>query len=304
MPSFKAPLNKIISKLIFLGLLVYIGYNIVLVYQRSESVSNFVFKIWNYVVIKSPDFQLTVGKLFLEIGLLIGSYYLSQFLSKRFVNKILLKTRLDVGARSSILKLSNYLIFVIFIIISLSIAQIPLTAFTFIGGALAIGAGFGSQNMINNFVSGIILQIEKPIKVGDIVQVDGQIGKVEEIGARSTKVLLSNSTHFIIPNSFFLEKHISNWHFKNDLVKSKILVDLSLSQDYELFKNQMSAIFKEIPIKDFSFLILEIKNSGYSVEITIDLRIDSVNKNETESLIKSKIIELYQSKKILLSLPK
>lgn len=198
MSFMKTSLNKLISKLIFFALIVYIGYNAFLVYQKSESVSNFIIKIWNYVVIKNVDFQLTVGKLFLEIGLLIGSYYLSQFLSKKFVNKILLKTRLDVGARSSILKLSNYLIFIIFVIISLSIAQIPLTAFTFIGGALAIGAGFGSQNMINNFVSGIILQIEKPIKVGDTVQVDGQLGKVEEIGARSTKVLLTNILLFRI----------------------------------------------------------------------------------------------------------
>lgn len=302
--NLKLTWNKIVAKIILITLIGYILYNLFLVYQKSESVSNFINKIWNYTVIKNNDFQLTVGKLFIEIGLLIGSYYLSQYLSKKILAKVLQKTHLDVGAKASILKLSNYGIFLILAIISLSVAQIPLTAFTFIGGALAIGAGFGTQNIINNFISGIIIQIEKPIKVGDSVQVDNQFGKIDEIGARSTKVLLVNNTHLIIPNSFFLEKNISNWNLKNDLIKCKINLDLNLSQDFEEFKNQVIKSIEHFQLSKLNLAIQEIKNSGYQIEISFDIKINSINKNEIETQIKEKILELHQKNIIKLAISK
>jgi potassium-dependent mechanosensitive channel len=292
--TFKTPWNKIVAKIILMGLVSYIVYNLFLVYQKSESISNFINKIWNYVVIKNVDFQLTIGKLFIEIGLLIGSYYLAQYLSKKLVSSILQKTSLDIGARSSVLKLSNYGILTVLVIISLSLAQIPLTAFTFVGGALAIGAGFGTQNIINNFISGIIIQIEKPIKVGDTVFIEGQNGKIDEIGARSTKVLLNNNTHLIIPNSFFLEKNISNWHLKNDLIKSKILIELHLTQSFEKFKIHLTKNLEDIHLTNLDFSIIDIKPTGYISEISFDLKMDSVNKTEIESKVKEKIIELSQ----------
>ena len=87
--------------------------------------------------------------------------------------------------------------------------NIPLTAFALAGGALAVGIGFGSQNVVNNFISGLILLTERPIQIGDIIEIDGTQGQVERIGPRSTRIKTFEGIHLIIPNSAFLEKNVA-----------------------------------------------------------------------------------------------
>lgn len=296
-------ITKIIAKIILVVLVCYIGYSLYNVYNSSDSIAMFFKRIFNYSIIDSGDVKFTIGKIGMEIGLLIGSYYLADLLTNNFIVKILDRTNLDHGGKASVLKLSNYILVFIFVVISLSLAQIPLTAFTFIGGALAIGAGFGSQNMINNFISGIIIQIEKPIKVGDTVQIENSIGKIDEIGVRSTKVLLPNNTHLIIPNSFFLEKNITNWHLKNGLVKTRIIFELSLAQSFDELKTRIETLVVNKPEARDTLIILitEIKPSGYVVEVAFDLSIDAENKNEIESEIRAQIISLHHQAKIKLT---
>lgn len=294
--------STIFSKLIVIGMSLYAGYFLYDMFKDSPSISKFFTDLLNYSLVKNNEANITIGKLILEIGLLVLSFYLSKLFSKKIVTKILNKTHLDLGAKESVLRLSQYIMLFILIGLSLSLTQIPVTAFAFVGGALAIGAGFGSQNMINNFISGLIIQFEKPIKVGDTVQVETSVGKVVEIGVRSTKIRLSNKTFLIVPNSFFLEKNITNWHFHNDLVRSKIMLELDLSQDFEKFKetikNQFSSILNK---KELHINISEIKNTGYNVEIAFDVNMDTEDKSKLESLCRSKIISLYNHKEILLS---
>ena len=106
-------------------------------------------------------------------------------------------------------------------LIALQAVNVPLTLFTFVGGALAIGVGFGSQNIVNNFISGLILLAERPIKVGDLVEIGEMQGTVEAIGARSTRVRSSKNIHVIVPNSHLLEKEVVNWTLTDDSVKTR-----------------------------------------------------------------------------------
>jgi small-conductance mechanosensitive channel len=85
-----------------------------------------------------------------------------------------------------------------------------LTVFTFFGGALAIGVGFGAQNIVNNFISGLILMVERPIKINDVVEVDGQRGRILSIGARCCQLRLSSGVDILVPNSHFLERNVIN----------------------------------------------------------------------------------------------
>lgn len=84
--------------------------------------------------------------------------------------------------------------------------NIPLTAFTFLGGAIAIGVGFGAQNLINNFISGFIIMAERPIKIDDMIEVEGNFATVEDVGARCTRIRTAGNVHILVPNSSFLEK--------------------------------------------------------------------------------------------------
>ena len=89
--------------------------------------------------------------------------------------------------------------------------NIPLTVFAFLGGALAIGIGFGAQNLMNNFISGLILLLERQIKVGDIIEVAGSTGKVTHLGSRCSRIRKFDGVELLVPNSAFLEKEVTNW---------------------------------------------------------------------------------------------
>jgi len=90
-----------------------------------------------------------------------------------------------------------------------------LTQFSFLAGAFGVGLGFGLQNIMNNFVSGVILLFERPIKVGDIIQIDTNVGKVERIGIRASVILLTNGSEMIVPNGNLISNPVTNWTLSN-----------------------------------------------------------------------------------------
>jgi len=116
---------------------------------------------------------------------------------------------------------------------ALHIAGIPLTAFTVVGGALAIGIGFGSQDILRNFISGIIIMIERPVRVGDRIEIEGVEGRVTEIGTRSTKVRTVENKHWIVPNSAFLEQNVLNWTLVDSVVRMEIKVGVAHRSDVQ-----------------------------------------------------------------------
>src|SRR6185436_6726185 len=105
--------------------------------------------------------------------------------------------------------------------------RIPWTVFAFMGGALAIGVGFGAQTLINNFISGVILLCERSIRVGDIVEVDDQRGKIVRVGFRNSLVSRGDGIEVLVPNSQFLEKKVVNWTLSDDLVRYVISVGVA-----------------------------------------------------------------------------
>jgi potassium-dependent mechanosensitive channel len=93
--------------------------------------------------------------------------------------------------------------------------KIPLTIFAFLGGAFAIGVGFGAQNLLKNVISGILVLIERPLRVGDLIEVDNVRGRVTTIGLRSSTVRDAKGIETLIPNSSFLERHLTNWTYSS-----------------------------------------------------------------------------------------
>jgi small-conductance mechanosensitive channel len=115
-----------------------------------------------------------------------------------------------------------YVLLASFTLLALRMVSFPLTAFTVLGGALAIGLGFGSQNVMNNFISGLILMLERPVRAQDVIEVDGIPGTIEHIGARSTQIRSADGRHIIVPNSFFLESNVVNWTLADDVVRARV----------------------------------------------------------------------------------
>ena len=122
----------------------------------------------------------------------------------------------------------------ILIVTTLDVMNVPLTAFAFLSGAVAIGVGFGAQNIINNFISGWILMWERPIRIGDFLEVDGARGSVETINTRSTRIRRVDGVHMLLPNSKLLENTVVNWTLIDNLTRTSVRVGVAYGSDCKL----------------------------------------------------------------------
>ena len=135
--------------------------------------------------------------------------------------------------------------FVIVGFIVLDLLQVPLTAFAFISGAIAIGVGFGAQNIINNFISGWILMWERPIKIGDFLELGEVRGTVEAINIRSTRIRRLDGVYLLVPNSHLLENTVTNWTLTNRVVRTSVIVGIAYGSDVELATHLLEQVADE-----------------------------------------------------------
>lgn len=187
--------------------------------------------IWNFSIVEVQGAHVTVGKLFLAILVVVFGYRIAKKISQKVSDNILKPLQLAEPAKLTIQKMVFYGLFVLVALMALQMLGIPLTALTVLGGALAIGVGFGVQNLFNNFISGLILLMEQPIRVNDFIEVDGLYGVVEAINFRSTFVKTIDNTHIVVPNSVFLENKVLNWTLSDDIVRTKVAVGVAYGSD-------------------------------------------------------------------------
>lgn len=231
-----------------ISLLLMGGYIFQRLYHHQPLVKKLVDEVgvfWETVVFAPAN--LTTGSIVSLLFLLTIGIKSSKYLAYQIGDRFLRNTKLNKGARAAVENLSYYILVVLFVLVALTIAKVPLTIFTFFGGALAIGLGFGSQNIVSNFISGIILQVEQPVKVGDIIEVEGVIGVVEHIGGRSTKILSGNNTHLILPNSSLLDKNLVNWTLQDNVIRSKIKVGIAYDSDLDLVHKVITETLDSFP---------------------------------------------------------
>jgi small-conductance mechanosensitive channel len=199
----------------------------------DENVLSLFKDAWFFKIITVDGNPITVGSILIGVLFLIIGLITSKIISRLILKNITIKFSLERNINNILEKMAFYFLSIIAVLIAMKIANIPLTAFTVIGGALAIGVGFGSQNLVNNFMSGFILMVERPIKIGDFIEVDNLFGEVESIGGRSTVILTYGNRNIIVPNSSFLEKNVVNWTHNNQKVRSSIKVGVTYGSDVE-----------------------------------------------------------------------
>jgi potassium-dependent mechanosensitive channel len=193
--------------------------------------------VWRLKLITIAGIKLSLGNVTVALILLVFATRLSRLAVKLINKKLILRFVEDKASQTTYQTFAFYGCLTLFVTLSLTIAGIPLTVFTVVGGALAIGVGFGSQNIVNNFISGVIMLVEQPIKVGDVVEVDGIVGSVLSIGTRSTKIRNADHKVFIVPNSFFLEKGVLNWNFETTIIRSTLDFGVAYGTDTRLVEN-------------------------------------------------------------------
>src|SRR5690242_15385369 len=201
-----------------------------LIGRDLDEVAQLARNIWHLGLIPGPNPErplVTVGTLAAGILLLGLGYVAAGMFSRWFASRLLTRFHLSKSDTAPLQSLVFYVLFATFAVISLNVLQVPITAFSFLGGALAIGAGFGSQNIVNNFISGLILLVERPIRVGDVIDLDGTTGTVSHIGARSTKIATGVNHDLIVPNSKLLETSVVNWTLSDDVVACNVTVGVA-----------------------------------------------------------------------------
>ncbi|MDH3430616.1 MAG: mechanosensitive ion channel [Gammaproteobacteria bacterium] len=185
-------------------------------------------EIWGYTLITAAGGQsITVGQLASVLLLLVLGYLGSRFVGY-LIGRRLATTKLRPDVVHIVKRIAFFAILVLVVITALGLLGIPLTAFAFATGAIAIGVGFGAQNIINNFISGWILMAERPIRIDDFIEIDNAQGIVERIGNRSTRVRRTDGVHLLVPNSQLLERTVVNW----TLVDQEIRTILRVGVEY------------------------------------------------------------------------
>lgn len=184
-----------------------------------------------FPILHLGETRITVWTLLYFFILLILLYWFAGRLRWWLVNKVLVRTRMERGAQQAVASITRYLILLVGLFIALQTAGINLTTLNVIAGAVGVGIGFGLQNIANNFISGLIILFERPIKVGDRIEVGNIDGEVKEIGARSTTVLTNDNITIIVPNSSFISENVVNWKHRDAQVRFHIPIGVAYGSD-------------------------------------------------------------------------
>ena len=264
-------------------------------------------RILNIVVLSLGDNKLTVGGIVLASLLIVLGFFLARWLEKRLTSR-LVERKVKAEVVHLIRRIFYILVIVILVITALGLLNVPLAAFAFISGALAIGVGFGAQNIINNFISGWILMWERPIRIGDWVEIGEDIGVVEEINTRSTRLKRIDGVHLLLPNSKLLEDTVINWTRVDNILRSVVRVGVSYSSDVVVVKSLLDKVVhahEGILTKPEPQVIFEDFGDSslvFDVYFWIEMS-EGRSLRGTRSELRFKIAEIFEENGIIIAFP-
>jgi potassium-dependent mechanosensitive channel len=200
------------------------------------------------------NLAFSVGSLSFSIkGMLLAviivcATHVATRLGRKFLSEKVLDSRdFERGLKDSIITITTYVVWGLGLLVALGILGVNATSLAVVFGALSIGIGFGLQNIFNNFISGLILLFERPIQVGDIVEVGGLWATVKQINVRATVVQTFDNASVIIPNSEFISQQVTNWSFKDPRMRRNLEVGVAYGSDIQLVEQTLLDIVQNRP---------------------------------------------------------
>ena len=183
---------------------------------------------------------------FAQCPLVLG-YWVARLLTLRVVAQVVRRAGVSAQYGRVPYRWVMWMLGLAVLIVVLKLARIPLTAFAFLGGALAIGVGFGTQNIIKNLISGLIILFERKVRIGDIVTIGSVSGTVTAVDLRATTVREFNGIEVIVPNSHLLENQVSNWTYPNPTMRRAVAVAVAYGTDLQQAKRILLECAGTIP---------------------------------------------------------
>ena len=200
--------------------------------------------LWNRPL---PGLSLSLVQVFLLIGMLIAVFWLSSRTKRFLFNRFLSNSGLDRSLQYAISQIVANIVLVIGVFVVLENTGINLGALTIFAGAVGVGVGFGLQNIASNFISGLVILAERPITIGDRVEVAGVAGQVQEIRARSTVLVTNDNISMIVPNTKFIDSPVTNWTYGDPRVRFRVPIGVAYGSDVNKVKAALIAAGKEHP---------------------------------------------------------
>lgn len=199
---------------------------------------------WNAAL---PAIKLSLVQMFLLVALLIAVFWISSRTKRFLFNRLLAQSGLDRSLQYAIAQVVSNIVLVVGIFIVLENTGIHLAALTVFAGAVGVGLGFGLQNIASNFISGLVILAERPITVGDRVEVAGIAGQVEHIRGRSTVIRTNDNIMMIVPNTKFIDSPVTNWTYGDRRVRFRIPVSVAFDSDIAKVQDTLLAVASENP---------------------------------------------------------
>src|SRR6266699_5746058 len=194
-----------------------------------------------------PAVSLSLLQIFLLVALLVAVFWISSRTKRFLFNRFLVNSGLDRALQYAIAQIISNVVLVVGVLIVLENTGIHLGALAVFAGAVGVGVGFGLQNIASNFISGLVILAERPITIGDRVEVAGITGQVQQIRARSTVILTNDNIMMIVPNTKFIDSPVTNWTYSDRRVRFRLPVGVAYGSDVKQVREALIAAAREHP---------------------------------------------------------
>lgn len=252
--------------------------------------------------------EVSLFSIALFVALTSGVLTGSQIAGRAVTGRLLAHFDLDEGLRYAIGRITYYILLVVGMMAALQTVGVQMGSLAVLLGALGVGIGFGLQNIVNNFVSGLILLFERPIKVGDWIELQGVSGRVTDIGARSTKVVTNDNVTIIIPNGDCLSQRLTNWSYNSSLARLRLPVSVALGSSLETVRNSLLEIARKHPKVSSSpeprVLLDQFGDSQLCLELAIWFRVGTIGIIQLRSDLNFEIERVFRERGIQFPKPR
>jgi len=239
--------------------------------ETLQAIWGFIVRAWS-IELFGPD-TVTIGGILLLVFLFASVIIVERFLQRLLIRRFLSKTRLQPSLQFGLSRIIGYMLIAIGFYVAFQAVGFDLSSLAIIAASLGVGVGFGLQNIINNFVSGIIILAERPISIGDRIDVAGVAGRVTKIQLRSTTVVTNDNITMIVPNADFISNTVTNWSHGDPKVRIRVPVGVAYGSDLKLLQRLLLEAAEEHPkaLRDPSPVVLftEFGDSSLNFELGV-----------------------------------
>jgi small-conductance mechanosensitive channel len=237
--------------------------------ETLQTIKQFCVKVWNTELFGS----VTIGSILLLLILFASVIIIERIVQKQLIRRFLSRTKLQSSLQFGLSRIIGYTLIAVGFYVAFQLVGVDLSSLAIIAASLGVGVGFGLQNIINNFVSGIIILAERPISIGDRIEVAGVAGRVTKIQLRSTTVVTNDNITMIVPNADFISNTVTNWSHGDPKVRIRVPVGVAYGSDLKLLQQLLLEAAGEHPkaLRDPSPVVLftEFGDSSLNFELGV-----------------------------------